>query len=167
MVCWATSQICECDEELQFEIGSAGGICPLTFLLGYDTNEDSSKTTKPVSIHTVVKLIITDRKGGSGGCREQLDEENVPRTGSNDSLSPVTPKPNVVQNGFQIISASLSSLENGKLLQQNSLLSSTIRTLRKQKQTLCCGSWPSSTTQKNSRRITGTHALLLWVIEKG
>jgi hypothetical protein len=50
MVCWAPSQYCERDEELQFEIGSAGGICPLTFLLGHDTNEDSSKTTKPVSI---------------------------------------------------------------------------------------------------------------------
>jgi hypothetical protein len=100
MVCWATSQFCECDEELQFEIGSAGGICPLTFLLGHDSNEDSSKTAKPVSIHTVVKLTITDQKGGSGSCREQLDEENVSRTGSNDSLSPVTPKPNVVENGF-------------------------------------------------------------------
>jgi hypothetical protein len=53
-----------------------------------------------------MNLTITDQKGGSGSCREQLDEESVSWTGSNDSLSPVAPKPNVVQNGFQIISAS-------------------------------------------------------------
>jgi hypothetical protein len=46
MVCWAISQFCANDLEAQVDIAEVGVIQHLVFLLGHDTVDDLSKTTK-------------------------------------------------------------------------------------------------------------------------
>jgi hypothetical protein len=164
------SQFCEHDEEAQVEIAGAGGIRLLVFLLGHDINEDSSKTTKAVSIHTVVKSTMANQKDGSVAHREQPGEE-VPDPESNSSSpSRIAPKPNVVQNDFKSMSATRTSLDNGR----PSLQSSSLRTISQNsrdnedpktkaalKAEAARALWKLARNNvKNSKSITDTRALL-------
>jgi hypothetical protein len=170
MVCWAISQFCEHDEEAQVEIAGAGGIRLLVFLLGHDINEDSSKTKKAVSIHTVVKSTMSNQKDGSVTHREQPGEE-VPGPESNSSSpSRITPKPNVLQNDFKSMSATRTNLDNGR----PSLQSSSLRTISQNsrdnedpktkaalKAEAARALWKLARNNvKNSKSITDTRALL-------